>query len=157
MPGALDGLHDPAGHGADVGAAVSADLRFVAHAAQAHPRELAAQRPGNALAQGSLSDTGGSDEAEDGAHGLARLSVLRAVLLNAALLEELAHGKKLDDPVLDLLQIVVVLVEHLARVDDVQLVLAGDAPGQLHHPVQVRLDHGVLGRLRGQSSTRPRS
>ena len=41
-------LHDLARHRADVGAAVAADLRLVAHAAQGHAHELAVGRPGNA-------------------------------------------------------------------------------------------------------------
>ena len=49
--GRLDVLDDPAGQGADVGPAVAADLRLVVDAAEAHPDELAAHRPGDALAE----------------------------------------------------------------------------------------------------------
>jgi len=44
-PGAAHRLDHAAGHRADVGAAVPADLCLVAHAAERHAREGAAQRP----------------------------------------------------------------------------------------------------------------
>ena len=49
---------DPAGHRADVGAAVAADVGLVAHAAQGDADELAAHRFGDALAQRRLADAG---------------------------------------------------------------------------------------------------
>ena len=65
----------------------------------------------------------------------------------AALLLQLAHGQVLEDAVLDLLQIVVIFVEHLARPHDVQVVFGDLVPGQLDHPFQVGLDQAVLGSL----------
>ena len=65
MPAVLDALDDAARQRADVGAPVAADLRLVAHAAQGDADELAAQRPGDALADGGLADAGRADEAED--------------------------------------------------------------------------------------------
>ena len=51
---AAQGLDDAAGHCADVGAAVAANLRFVAHAAEGDAGELAAQRVGHAFAERGL-------------------------------------------------------------------------------------------------------
>ncbi len=48
-PGPRHVLHDLAGHRADVGAAVAADLRLVTHAAERHADELAVGRPRDAL------------------------------------------------------------------------------------------------------------
>ena len=126
---------DRPGHRADVGAAVAADLGLVAHAADADALELAAQRAGDRLAQRRLADAGRPDEAEDRA---ARVRL------------ELAHGEELEDAVLDLLDVVVVGVEHLARVVEVEVVLGADAPRQRRDPLQVGADDAVLGGLGGQ-------
>jgi len=63
--GFLERLDDVAGERADVGAPVSAYLRFVVHAAQRHPHELARERLGDALAERGLADPGRADEAQD--------------------------------------------------------------------------------------------
>ena len=47
-------LHDLAGHRADVGAAMAADLGLIAHAAQRHAHELAVGRARDALAERGL-------------------------------------------------------------------------------------------------------
>ena len=57
----------PAGLGADVGAAVAADLGLVAHAAQGDPHELASEGAGHRLAQRGLAHAGGADQGQDGA------------------------------------------------------------------------------------------
>ena len=56
-----------------------------------------------------------------------------------------SHGEELEDPVLHLLQVVVVLVEHRARVREVEVVLGGGVPRQRGDPVEVRADDAVLG------------
>jgi hypothetical protein len=91
-------LQDLAGHRADVGAAVAADLGLVAHAAQRHAHELAVGGLGDRLAERGLADAGRADQAQD-----RRLQLVDALL----------HGEVLEDAFLDLLQAVVVLVEHL--------------------------------------------
>ncbi len=84
--GLADLLDDPAGHGADVGAAVAADVGLVADAAEAHADELAAQGAGDGLAQTGLAHAGRPEEAEDrpAASGL-----------------QLADGEELEDAFLD--------------------------------------------------------
>ena len=74
---------------------------------------------------------GGPDEAEDRA--------LHVLL-------ELAHGQVFEDPLLDLLEIVVVGVEDLARAPQVEPVAAGLAPGEDRQPVEIGPDDRVLGR-----------
>ena len=125
---------DPAGHGADVGAAVAADVGLVAHAAEGDADELAAHGLGDALAQGGLADAGRADEAEDRA---------------AAVGLELADGQVLDDPAFDLLQVVVVAVEDAARLGQVELVLGRDGPGQLADDLEIGADDAVFGRGAG--------
>ena len=106
--GGAQALDDAAGQGADVGAAVAADLGLVAHAAERDADELAAQGAGDRAAERGLAGARRADEAEDRPLG---------VVL------QLAHGEELEDAVLDLLEVVVVLVEHLAGVRDVEVVL----------------------------------
>ncbi len=112
---------------------MTADLGFVAHAADREAHELAAHRLRDRLPERGLADARRSDEAQDRP---------RQLVL------QLAHGEVLDDAILDLLEIVVVLVEDLARPRDVDLIRRRDAPRQLREPVEVRANHAVLGRCR---------
>ena len=123
-------LDDLAGQGADVGAAVAADLRLVAHAAQADAVELAAHGGGDGLAEAGLAHARRAHEAEDRP-------------LDVRL--HLADGQVLEDALLDLLEVVVVVVQDLLGLDEVDLGLRPLAPGQRHQPVQVGAGHGVLG------------
>ena len=59
---------------------------------------------------------------------------------------ELAHGQVFEDALLDLLEVVVVGVEDLARPAQVEPVAAGLAPGQDRQPVEIGADDRVLGR-----------
>ncbi len=90
----VDAGDDLARQGADVGAPVAADLGLVAHAAQRDADELASQRPGDRLAERRLADPRRADEAED---------------RPLHLLLQLADAEVLEDPRLDLLEVVVVL------------------------------------------------
>ena len=81
-----------------------------------------------------LADPGWADEAEDRALGLAH---------------ELSHGQELEDPLLDLGQTVVVLVEHLLRPCNVTMLLAGFLPRHGQQPVEVVAGDRRLGRHRG--------
>src|SRR5204863_2219081 len=62
---AAEALDDLAGQRADVGPAVTADFGFVAHAAERHADELAAERLRNRARQRRLADARRADEAED--------------------------------------------------------------------------------------------
>src|SRR3546814_11615158 len=77
---------------------ISANLGFITHAAERHAHEVAAGRPRDRLAQAGLADAGRANQAED-----------RALQLARALL----HGEILKDTLLDLLQTVMVVVQHL--------------------------------------------
>ncbi len=61
----------------------------------------------------------------------------------------LADGQELEDPVLDVAEAVVVLVQDPARLDQVEVVRGADLPRDLEHPVQVVADPAVLGALLG--------
>ena len=66
------GLDNPPGQRTDIRAAVAADLGFVAHSAQAHVHELAAERSGDRLAETGLADTWRPDQAQDRAARVGR-------------------------------------------------------------------------------------
>ncbi len=131
--------HQPARQRTDVGAPVPADLRLVADAAERHPDELAVERARDRLADRGLARAGRPDQREDRAGAL--------VLLDPALLAQLADREVLDDAVLDVLQPVVVGVEDLTRVLRVEALLRRLAPRHGEEPVEVRADHLRLGAL----------
>ncbi|MCA9682910.1 MAG: PAS domain-containing protein, partial [Myxococcales bacterium] len=131
--GALEGLDDATRERADIGAPVAADLGLVTDAAEADADEAATDGPGHALAQRGLADAGRARQAQD-------RPLLRGV--------ELEHGHVLEDPLLDLLEVVVVLVEDVADRADLELVLGGDRPGQIDQPLEVGPRDRVLGARR---------
>ncbi len=133
--GVAQGADDRPRQGANVGAAVAADLRLVADPADRDPLELTPQRLGDRAPEAGLADPRRPDEAEDRA---GRFGV------------EFAHREVLEDPVLDLLEVVVVGVEDLAGMADVEVVLGLLRPGQLDQPLEVGADDPVLGRRRWQ-------
>ena len=118
----VDALNDAARHRAHVGAAMSADFRFVVNATKAHADELAAQRARDGFAQRRLADSRRADEAEDRAF---------AVLL------ELADRKVFDDALLDFLQAVVIRVQDPLGFLEIQIVFRRLRPRQRNHPVQI--------------------
>ena len=94
---------------------MTADLGLVVDAAQADTDELASQRLGDALAQRGLAGSRGAGETED--------RTLHVLL-------ELADRQILEDSVLDLLEVVVIVIEHLAGAAEVQTISARLGPGQ---------------------------
>ncbi|MCY1535577.1 hypothetical protein D9M68_709890 [compost metagenome] len=116
---------------ADVGAAVAADLGFVTHAAQRHAGVLAAGRLRDRLPQRGLADTRWAHEAQDGC---------------LYLVDALLHREVFKDAVLDLLEAVVVGVEHGLGIGQVVLDLGLLAPRQADEHVDVVAYHRGFGR-----------
>src|SRR5436305_150331 len=75
--GLLHPLDDAAGHGADVGAPVAADVGLVAHAAQGDAHVLAPHGPRDRLGDRGLADAGRADEEEDGPLGALVVGISR--------------------------------------------------------------------------------
>ena len=140
-PGLPQGAHQAARLGPDVGAAVTADLGLVAHAAQGDADELAPEGVGHGLAERRLADARRPDEGQDGARAA---PVHRR---QAALGLQLAHGEVLEDALLDVRQTVVVGLQNARRLFDVEAVLGLDAPGELEHGVEPGADPARLGAL----------
>src|SRR5688572_31509289 len=97
-------------------------LRLVAHAAQRHAHELAAEGTGDRHAQRGLPHSRRADEAQDRP-------------LHARV--ELTHRKVFQDTLFHLPKIVVILVEDPPRAVEVELVLRRLRPWYLTQPVDV--------------------
>ena len=139
--GLLDGPHDAAGQRADVRAPVATDLGLVADAAERDADELAAHGAGHRLAERGLADAGRAGQQDH------RAGAPAADHLQAALGAAGADGEVLDDPLLDLVEAVVVGVQHLAGAGDVVAVVGRARPRQLEHGVEPGADPGGLGVL----------
>jgi hypothetical protein len=148
---AAQALDDAPRHRTDIGAAETADVRFIADAAQRQPHELAVHGAGDADAQAGLAHARRPHEAEHDALALAPNLVADVLGLAApmrlALGAQLAHRQELQDALLDLVQAVVILVQHPPRIGDVQVVGRLVLPRQAYQQIQVRLDHAVFGGL----------
>ena len=117
---------------------MTADLGLVAHAAERHAAELAAQGARHRLTERRLAHARRAHQGQDGA---------RAALgggSEAAVDAQLAHREVLDDAVLHVVQTVVVGVEDGAGFGDLETVVRADAPGQLDDGVQPGADPPVL-------------
>ncbi len=132
-PGLAHALDQLAGQRTDVGAAMSANFGFIAHAAQRQAHVLAVGGSRDRLAQRGLAHPGRAHQAQHG---------------SLELLDALLHGQILEDTLLDLLEAVVVLVEHLVRMRQVVLDPGTLLPGHAHHPVEVGTHHGGFRRTR---------
>ena len=136
--GVAQGADQAARQRADVGAPVAADLGLVAHAAEAHAHELAAERAGDGLAERRLADAGRPDQRQDHA---------AALVLDLALAPELAHGEVLEDALLDLLRPAWSASSDLPRGVHVDAARRSDAPRHVEQPVEVGADRRRLGPL----------
>src|SRR5262249_31771721 len=150
---------DPPGHRADVGAPVAADVSLVARAAERDADVLTSHRPRDRAGDRGLADSRRPGEEEDLALGvrlLARLLDLvgrrgrrgfRFLLGLAARLPELADREELQDPVLDVAQRVVVLIQDPRGFLDVEVVFAPRVPRKLRDRLEVGPDdlrlHGL--------------
>ena len=122
-------LQDAARHGADVGAAVAANLRFVPHAAERDAGELAAQRVGDAAAERGLAHAGRADEAEN---------------RPLDLLAEREHGEEFEQALLHLREAKMLFVKDARGLDQIEFVGGFTVPGQAENPVEVVPGDGVI-------------
>src|SRR5690349_2671346 len=108
---------------------MTSNFGFDMHATQAHPLELNSERTRDALTERGLADARGPDETQD---------------RTAAFRIELAHREVLENAPLDLIQPVVILIEHASRTLDVDRLVVELRPGHGSHPVDPRAEHGIL-------------
>ena len=126
-------LDDLAGQRADIGAAVAADLRLVAHSPQRHPHELAVGGAGDGASQRGLAHARRPDQAQDRSLELAR---------------PLLHGQVFENPFLDLLQPIMIGFQNRLGRCQILMNLGALAPGNADQPVDVVAHHRGLGRHR---------
>src|SRR5688572_32279920 len=99
---------------------MSADLGFVAHAAQREPYEFPAGGAGNRHAQRSLADAGRANETQDRSLGF---------------LDQLAYSQELENAFFYLFETIVVFVQDLFRQFDVANLARLLFPRQRQEPV----------------------
>ena len=128
--GRCNGADDAPGHGTDIGAAVAADLSLIMDAAQTHAGELSVHALGDGMCDTRLADTRRADKADD---------------LSLDILIQLAHGQQLQNTLLDLLQAVMLTVQHLAGMGLIKVILGRGMPRQGKAGVQIAADHTALG------------
>ena len=125
----LHSRHDATRHGADVGAAMAHDVRFVAHAAEGNTHVLAAGRLGDRARNGRFANARRADKAND---------------LPRRLVRELAHGERLQKSCFNLFHAVMVAVENFLRAVEVQALLGARVPRQLKARFEVHAHNGAL-------------
>ena len=103
---------------------------------------------GDRLADRGLAGSGRADQGQDRA-GAA------ALVLDAALLAELAHRDVLRDALLHVLEAGVVGVEHLAGADGIEHLVGGLGPRHGDQPVEVGADHRRLARALARALEAP--
>src|SRR5690606_9774142 len=102
---------------------------FIAHTTETHANELTAERARNALSEARFTDARRAVEAQDrGFH----------VPL------QLQDSQVLQYPLLDLLEAVVVLIEHFFGTLDVEVVLGILQPREVEYPINVVARNGII-------------
>ena len=98
---------------------MSANFRFVVHAAERHANELASQRTGYGLTERRFTNAGRSNEREN------RTAIGARFLRPPSLPPfgaQFAHGEIFQNAVFDVFEVVMVLVQNLARVRNIEIV-----------------------------------
>ena len=102
---------------------MATNFRFVAHAAERKAHEIPTCRARDGLAERRLTDPRRTDKAENRS-------------LDVRL--QLAYRQIFENPILDLLQTGVVLVEDLLGMHQLDHFVGAEVPGQRHQPVEIR-------------------
>ena len=124
------GIDQLAGHRANIGAAVAADLGFIAHAAQAHAHIFAVHALGHRAGDRGFAHARRAHQTND-------LSLHIGI--------ELAHRQNFQNAVLHFFQAVMLTVQDLLCLGNVQLILCRLIPRQIKAGIQIGADHTGLG------------
>ena len=119
-------VHNPAGHCADVGTAMPADISLIPYSAEADPHVFSVKCPGDALSDAGLACAGSADETKNRS-GLFLLQIHNRNLLN--------------DTVLDPLHAEVILVQNLLRLADAYRLRRLLFPGQAGDKIEIIIQH----------------
>ena len=101
---------------------MASDLGFIAHTAERQAHEFTSERPCDTLPQARLANAWRTHKAQQRTF---RLRFQRA------------HGQIFQDAFFDPLQVIVILIQHLLRMPNIQVVLGANLPGQVENPVQI--------------------
>ena len=129
------GGDDAAGHRADIGAAVAADLGFIVYAAQRHAHVVAPRGGGDALGHRGLAHAGRACEADD---------------LPLQVGGDHQSCQHFGDALLHVLQAVVVALQRLRRLRQVFILFGVYAPRDLQAFFNVAADHVSVRRAAGE-------
>src|SRR6185312_15918164 len=113
-------LQYPAGHGADIGLAMTADLTLVMQSTQRDADIFTSDRTRDAASQRGLADTGRAHKTEDRA-------------LHVTL--ELEHGEIFQDAFLDLVHAIMIMIEDLFGTLEIIGIFGVFLPGKLQHQI----------------------
>ncbi len=113
---------------------MTTNLGLVAHAAERHPDVIATDGMRDRAAEAGLANPWRADEADNRG--------------TEAVTGQLADGDVLDDPLLDLLQPVVICLQDFGGLVEIEPVLRLNRPWQLRQPLEVGTDHADLWRER---------
>ena len=122
-------LDDATRHGSHVGPPMATDLRFIAQATQRDAGKLTAQSVRHALAERRLADPGRADEAQQRSFDI---------------LLQLDDRDEVEQPLLDLLQSEMLLVQDSLRRRQIDGVFAGLVPRQSENPIEIGSRDGVF-------------
>ena len=111
----LDMVQNRARDGADIGAAVSADLRLIPSPAQAPPAEFTAHGMCNGARNAGFSRTRRADKAEDRPFDVLFL---------------LANGQVLHDALFHLIQAEMLIIQRALGIVQIKIILGTNAPRQ---------------------------
>jgi len=122
----MNAVHNPAGHGADIGPPMTPNIRLIPNAAQADPNVFPLQRARNAATDTGFTRARCTYKKKDGA-GLLFL--------------KLHHRDLLNNPVFHLIQAKVVFLQHAFRLVQVDVLRLRLAPFQGGDKVQIVIKH----------------
>ena len=130
-PGFFEPLQDASRQSSEIRPAVSADLRLVFHPAERHAYKLAPHRIGNGFSKRRFADSRRPRKAED-----RRLLVFF----------QLQDRKEFQNPLLDVFEPEMVLVENPFRFGDVKPVFGVGLPWKRKNPVNVIVSNRIFPR-----------
>ena len=130
-PDAAQRLDDASGHRTDISAAMTAKLRFVAHAAERHPFEFTSERTCDRASERSLTDSRRSDEKKD---------------RRFAVRPKFHDRQRFENAFFDVFEAVVVFVEDLAGFVKIELLFARFVPRQFENVFEICANDVIVGR-----------
>ncbi len=119
-PCLFQALNNTARQGSDIGTAMAANLSLIAHTAKGNTDKLSVHGPGYGLTKRGLTHTGRAGKTENRSMNI---------------WFKLAHGQEFKNPLLDLVQSVMILIQVFLSLVQIQGISGRIGPGQVKNPV----------------------